>query len=130
MLGPAYPVANSQEDLVFIAGKEGIAGAWRDRNYRPRESQELTPRAVTIYEVPFLPSIPLPSAAIPPIHVQTMFDLWEQRRSNGSCATRISRYSDTGEKAMLAGSLISSMLYGTPVHAFVYSCSPQLFGLS
>ena len=54
---------------------------------------------------------------------------WGDPWSYSYTAPSLSLYEYTVEKATLAGGLISSMLYGTPTHTFVYSRSLRFFGL-
>jgi len=83
-------------------------------------------KRLVLYPFPHSPS-PLPSTTIHP-YTYTMSD-WNQPWSNSTTAPRISKYAYTIEKALLAGSLIGSILYGTSVHTFVYLHSLQCFGL-
>jgi len=57
-----------------------------------------------------------------------MIDHWLRPWSNSSTAPHIAEYEYIVEKATLAGSLIGSILYGTPAHTFVYLSSLRFFG--
>jgi len=59
-----------------------------------------------------------------------MFEPWFQPWSNSSTAPPILKFQYVEEKALFAGSLIGTTLYGTPADKFAYSRSLQLFGLS
>ena len=58
-----------------------------------------------------------------------MFDPWNQPWSYDLDAPPITKYDYVAEKSILAGSFIGSILYGTPVHTFVYPCSLRVFVL-
>ena len=74
-----------------------------------------------------VPSFPPPRP--PPRTHSTMSDPWEQPWTNSYDSPLIAIYEYTQEKATLAGGFISSVLYGTPVHMFIYLCSLRFFGL-
>ena len=48
-----------------------------------------------------------------------MSDAWEQPWSDSPDAPQIAKFQYIEEKATLAGSFVSSILYGTPAHMFV-----------
>jgi len=79
-----------------------------------RRSSSAVRRGLLETSSPPIPSFPPRPTPIPPsVRIQTMSD-WEQPWSNSSTAPPISKHNYNAEKAMLAGSFICSVLYGTP----------------
>ena len=65
------------------------------------------------------------SPPVPPIRIQTMsdaYDYWNQVWSDNPHAPQIARSHYIEEKAVLAGSFVGSILYGTPIRMFDHSC--------
>jgi len=93
-----------------------------------RGSLHMETSSLPILRSPPLPPSPLPQRNDHSVPIQTMSDdPLDQPWSNSPNAPPLSKYEYTEEKATLAGGFISSILYGTTAHTFIYSCSLPSF---